>query len=78
MTKIGQSLVYISENIINSAGINFVPESRNAEFSNSDLKKVFLGPRSWSLCNNGVADAFSKDHPISTVPAIERISKEIR
>lgn len=60
-------------------GINFIPEDRNAEFiRNSAGSLVFVGPKMWEPCNDGVGDAMSKDHPISTIPALDNILTEIR
>jgi hypothetical protein len=69
-------------------GINFTPESRNSEFfniSNIDASQTdtqdattFVGPRMWQPCNDGIDSSMRKDHPISTVPALDYVLNEIK
>jgi hypothetical protein len=54
-------------------GINFNPESRNANIVNGE----FI-PKKWEMCNFNITESMSHDHPISSVPAIANIMQHIR
>jgi hypothetical protein len=65
----------------NLPGINFQPEERNAHVTAINLQTNtanYFEPKFWQVCNDDITTAMQVDHPVSTVPALNYISKRIK
>jgi hypothetical protein len=66
----------------NLPGINFQPEERNAahvtEINLHTNTANYFEPKFWQVCNDDITSAMQVDHPVSTVPALNYISKRIK